>query len=266
MRRTLALAALSASAASAYTPAFLWSEKLDAGVGRAAEHLGEVSAHELARTVASIVDKGGAAAASPLLHTPPTVHPEVQLVFAVAGLETEAVRAHAASLPQIERLVRTSESSVSMPFTAGAPRGGSVFDTATRVASHDAESYLNAHPELFANDVPDVVLIELPSASGHSPADALRAQDKFVGKISGMVSRATGGKYAALVASANAVLGGRRRLEEEMPEPLHATPELWTALAVSLYLIVIFLSGFCCLFSLQTPRKFDDASKATHAS
>ena len=27
-------------------------------------------------------------------------------------------------------------------------------------------------------------------------------------------------------------------------------------------LLTVFISGFCCLFSLQTPRKFDDPSKA----
>lgn len=266
MRSTLAFAALVAPAASTYTPAFIWSERLDAGVGHAAEHLNEVSAHDLAHLVSSIVAESAPDAVSPLLQKAPALRPEVQLVFAVAELETEVVREHAASMSQVERLIRTSESSVTMPFTAGAPLGSSIFDTAIRLASHEAEAYLKAHPEVFANNVPDVIIIELPRATSHSPIDALKSQDKFVGKISGLVSKATGGKYAALMTGASAVFGSRRRLEEEGPAALHITPELWTSLAVSLYLIIIFLSGFCCLFSLQTPRKFDDGSKVTHAS
>merc|ERR1712176_1302496 len=54
-------------------------------------------------------------------------------------------------------------------------------------------AYLKAHPEVFANNVPDVIIIELPRATSHSPIDALKSQDKFVGKISGLVSKAAGG-------------------------------------------------------------------------
>ena len=39
---------------------------------------------------------------------------------------------------------------------------------------------------------------------------------------------------------------------------LHTGPTLLTAQLVSLILFIIFLSGFCCLFSLQTPKKFEE--------
>ena len=57
--------------------------------------------------------------------------------------------------------------------------------------------------------------------------------------------------------------GAHRRLSAKAPVAyLHTTPTLLTAQVVSLLLFIIFLCGFCCLFSLQTPRKFEEPKAA----
>ena len=127
-----------------------------------------------------------------------------------------------------------------------------------------AEEYLEARPEIFTNGATDLLVIDVASASG-SPAASLAAQDALVGRVSRAVSRATNGRYAALVTGGGLKepMGARRRLAAAATgAALRIDRDLLMALLVSLLLIVIFLSGFGCLFSLQTPRKFDEASKA----
>ena len=43
---------------------------------------------------------------------------------------------------------------------------------------------------------------------------------------------------------------------------LYTGPTLLAAQLVMLMLFLIFISGFCCLFSLQTPKRFDDPKNA----
>ena len=94
----------------------------------------------------------------------------------------------------------------------------------------------------------------------------------------------TGSTYALLAAGlvlvyrssgvinfAHGQIGARRLLVGEQLAPaqlllsgsyLYTTPTLLTAYMISLMLFIIFISGFCCLFSLQTPKSFDELKSA----
>jgi len=137
------------------------------------------------------------------------------------------------------------------------------------VAGHQAEEYLTSHPELFDNRVADVVVIDVPAAA-KAGVETLRSQDDLVGRISNLVSQQTKGKYTALLTGAPArdarrLQEGRRLSEGEAREPIKITRDLATAIFVCLLLFTMFMSGFCCLFSLQTPKKYNEEVKA-HAS
>jgi len=173
------------------------------------------------------------------------------------------VRKHGAALPQLQQKMDGAVSSLSVPFTTASH----TFDKAVRVPGHKAEEYLTSHPELFDNRVADVVVIDVPAADKAGP-ESLRAQDMFVGRISNLVSQATKGNYAALLTGASA--SNARRLEEtrrrleagESTTPIAITRDLATAIAVMVLIVTAFMSGFCCLFSLQTPKKFNEEPKA----
>jgi len=262
-RLVLLSSAVAAASAASYTPAFFWSEKLDAGLGRDAQHLKEVSGAAIEHTMAAIANSPAESTIESLLqNAPESAQPEVQLVFMLADLDTDAIRQHGSAFANVQRLMQTSASSLTVPFTsrveADAP---SMFRTATRVAGNKAEDYLAAHPELFSNKAADLIVIEL-SPIQSSMAEALQAQDAFVGRISGIASKASGGNYAALLTGKGThPQAARRQLQEDAKPKLRITKNLLTALLVSFVLIVIFMAGFCCLFSLQTPRKFEDVRK-----
>ena len=263
MQRTLALL-LPAAACAGYAPAFLWSEKIDVGLGHKAQHLHEHGPADLERALAAIQGQPGNSGGA-LVRGKPQASPEVTLVFLVDGLETELVREHGTSLENVNHLVQTSASSATVPFTSRSDRHATIYEKAIRVPGGTAEEYLAARPEIFTNGATDLLVIDVAPASG-SPAASLAAQDALVGRVSRVVSRATNGRYAALVTGGGLKepMGARRRLAAAATGAvaLRIDRDLLMALLVSLLLIVIFLSGFGCLFSLQTPRKFDEASKA----
>ena len=262
--RTLALL-LPAAACAGYAPAFLWSEKIDVGLGHETQHLHEHGPADLERALAAIQGQPGNAGGA-LMQGKPHASPEVTLVFLLDGLHTDAVREHGASLENVQHLVQHSASSATVPFTSRSDQHATVFEKAIRVPGATAEEYLAARPEIFTNGATDLLVIDVTQAAG-SPASSLAAQDALVGRVSRAVSRATNGRYAALVTGGGLKepVGARRRLAaaaSTKAAALRIDRDLLMALLVSLLLIVIFLSGFSCLFSLQTPRKFDDASKA----
>lgn len=262
------LAALSAfsaasAAASDFTPAFFWSQR-EIGLGRNAEHLHTVSAQDLEGAVDAIT-KGKKSA---LLQSGEHPAPEVQLVFLADELHTETIREHGAGLKNLDHLLKTSTSSLSVPFTTRSADVPRMFDGATRVAASEAEKYLTEHATLYHNGVPDVLVVELKAGS----KEALTAVDGLIGRISHVVARGTSGNYAGMLTGLQRIASGDQLMPrgralatakqvETMPY-LHMTPVLLTAYMVGGLLFTIFISGFCCLFSLQTPKKFDEVKTA----
>lgn len=247
------------SAAVEHQPAFFWSPQPIAGLLRsdadARERLTEATSADLERTVGAVLGKRMAEQGSPLFSGRPEAPPEVQLVFLAEGLQTAAVRQHGARLPALTSLLERSASALSVPFTL---QTQPLFEDAARVAGTEAEAYFKAHSDLFTNGAPDVVVVELPAAASASIEEVLASHDALVGRIASAVNAGTQGSYAALL-TASAGAHGVRRLAVAAPVVyLHTSPTLLTAQLVCLALIVIFLSGFCCLFSLQTPKKFEE--------
>jgi len=250
--RLFAMAALagSVSATMEFSPAFFWSPTSQAATTSAIEHLGAVTGVDVERVSSMLMD-GQAAKA-----------PEVRLVFLVEGLGTEVVRQHGSRLPTVDKLLHSSATSLTMPFTTA--HDTQLFSRAVRVAGSDVEEYLKNHASIFTDGVPDTVVVEL-TASGASTAEQLASHDELVARVTRAVDAGTHGNYAALLTAMRgaAARPAHRRLSST-PLPaayLHTTPTLLTAQMVMLILIVIFLSGFCCLFSLQTPKKFNDTAK-----
>jgi hypothetical protein len=235
----------------AFSPAFFWSEKLDIGVGHDAQYLNAATPAHLEQTLTGTLS---ALAAGPIQQTTPTSRtPEINVVFLTPGLTTDEIRNSADGLVNIERLLKASTSSVSVPFTTGM----GVTEPTVQVAADEAIAYLTAHPELFTNNAPDLVTVQMPAVDGE-----LQTTDELVAKITAAVSKASKGSYVATLA-APIVAGARRQLGQAELSPLHIERDLLTALLIGAFLLVVFFSGFCCLFSLQTPRKFDEVGKAT---
>ena len=255
---------LSVSAATDFAPAFFWSPR-EVGLGRNAEHLHEASARDLEGAVAAISGRGKHA----LVQDGEHAAPEVQLVFLANELTTEAVRSHPAQLQNLENIMKTSASSLSVPFTTRSADAARLFDDASRVAASGAEEFFRKHVTFFHDGAPNTVVVELPPpAAGTTAEEALAAHDAIVGRVSHIVARGTSGNYAGLLTGMQKLAKGDlppaprgRRLAtqvqvETLPY-LHMTPTLLTAYMIVFLLMVIFLNGFCCLFSLQTPKKFD---------
>jgi len=232
--RCALLAALSLAAADEFAPAFAWN--LPAKAPKA-DHFGEVSAADVERVIASA--KGA----------------EVHLVFLAKGLETEAVRAAGSALPAVEKLLK-STSSLTLPFTT--THHSRLFDRAPRVQAAEAEPHFERNPALFSNGVPDVVVVQLQDA-------ALAAQDALVARITRAVHEKSRGNYAALLTADTDASAHARRLGRVIYAPayLHTGPTLLTAQVVCLILFIIFMSGFCCLFNLQTPKRFNEDTKSS---
>lgn len=241
------LVATAALAATEYSPAFFWSPKASA-LEPKTQHHAAVSGFDVETTSALLGDASR----------------EVNLVFLAQGLSTETVRQHGGALPSVERLLQKSASALTMPFTTA--HDSELFALAPHVLAAEAEDYFKARPTLFTNGAPDTVVIELPVAAGATVAEQLAAHDAAIERVSRAVDAGTGGNYAALLASTQrgAQRGGahRRLAAQAPPAYLHTTPTLLTAQIIGLLLFVIFLGGFCCLFSLQTPKRFEDTSKA----
>jgi len=197
---------------------------------------------------------------SPLFKGRPAKAPEVTLVFLASGLQTDAVRQHGARLPTLQALMDKSASALAVPFTL--PVGKPLFERAhARVSGAEAEAYFRQHADLCSNGASEVIVVELDAAVAGDEA-LLSAHDTLIGKIALAVDAGTKGNYAAVLTAGT---HGAHRLLASIAdsEPLlHTTPTLLTAQLVMLILMIIFLSGFCCLFSLQTPKKFDEVKAA----
>jgi hypothetical protein len=253
-----------AAAHADYSPAFLWSDKLNLGVGHDAKHLHEMSPADLEHVVAAVQGQSGNTGRPLIQTTPPKDPPEAHLIFLLDDFHTETVREHVSSLPNVHGFLQNSVSSASAPFTIRSEHQPALFQKAPRIPGAKAEAYIASHPELFTNGHPDLLVIEIESAA-ESPAATFAAQDALVGRVSRAVADATGGRYAALVTGDRnriQAMTTRRQLNTAGAVGLPIDRDLLTALLVAIILFTVFISGFCCLFSLQTPRKFDDPTKA----
>ena len=224
-----------ALAAAEHAPAFVWSPKPLSHIKRADAFHGEASAADVERLVDSLA--------------PAT---EVVVAFVAKGMDTAAVRAHAGGLPSVEKRLRAAASSLTLPFTGAADVD---WGSAVRVAGAKAEEYFKggAGAAALTNGAPDVVVCELDAPAG---AQQLRDYDALVDRITAAVDAGSRGNYAALL-TASGAMSPRRLSPKVAVTYLHSTPTLLTAQVVGLMLFIIFISGFCCLFSLQTPKRFD---------
>jgi len=238
---------LAVSAPSSYSPAFFWSPH--SSTSARAEHVATLSGLDVER-VSSVLGRDSASV------------PEVHLVFQAEGLSTEVVRQHGAHLPKLDRLLHQSATSLSMPFTTA--HDATLFSDADRVV--DADAYLKTHSSVFSNGVTDTLVVEVP-ATGGTADEQLDALDSLVDRVTRAVHAGTHGNYVALLSAKRGAVShaAHRRLAATSPPVyLHTSPTLLTAQLVMLILFVIFLSGFCCLFSLQTPKRFEEGKEHAH--
>ena len=270
----LTLAFFVATAAAAqHVPAFFWTPTAFDLEMREHEFLREATSADLEQTVAAVVGESPAPSVkgSALFAGRPAKAPEVQLVFLADGLTTEAVRAHGSKLQALQSLMKKSAASMTAPFTIPTPQKRAFDDAKARIAGADVEEYLRANAQMYSNGAAETVVVELVAADGADAAETLAAHDETIGKVARAVHAGTNGNYAALLTGAHGQIGARRLLVGEQLAPaqlllsgsyLYTTPTLLTAYMISLMLFIIFISGFCCLFSLQTPKSFDELKSA----
>ena len=94
-----------------------------------------------------------------------------------------------------------------------------------------------------------MIVVELEAKVGVTAAEQLALHDAALARITHAVDAGTRGNYVALLTSSPTA--HRRLAVKANTGYLHTSPTLLTAQLVMLILMVIFLSGFCCLFSLQ---------------
>ena len=271
----LLLSALVVSAAAAqHAPAFFWSPTAMDLEMREHEFLREATSADLEQTIAAVVGESPAPSVkgSALFAGRPAKAPEIQLVFLADGLTTEAVRAHGSKLQALQSLMQKSAASMTAPFTIPTPQKRAFDDAKARIAGADVEEYLRVNAQMYANGAAETVVVELVAADGADAAETLAAHDETIGKVARAVHAGTNGNYAALLTGAHGQIGARRQLVGEQLAPAHVllsggsylytTPTLLTAYMISLMLFIIFISGFCCLFSLQTPKSFEELKSA----
>mmetsp|Transcript_87195 Transcript_87195/g.229706 ORF Transcript_87195/g.229706 Transcript_87195/m.229706 type:complete len:89 (+) Transcript_87195:76-342(+) len=63
---------------------------------------------------------------------------------------------------------------------------------------------------------------------------------------------------ACVEAQRPAMLAKERAWEEGTGTPLMVTPNIMTGLLVGVFWLTLFLTGFCCLFQVQTPSFFEE--------
>lgn len=257
------LGAIVGVASVEHQPAFFWSPQPIDGLTRAdaRQHLDEATSSDLERTVAALLGKSVAGReGAPLFAGRPAKAPEVQLVFLAEGLQTAAVKAHDARLSQLQGLLQQSASALSVPFTL--PTQPRLFENAMRVTGEEAEAYLKSNAALYTNGAPDVIVVELQAAATASAEEAFAMHDALIGRIARAVDAGTHGNYAGLLTAYAGARGVRRLAVAKPIVYLHTGPTLLTAQLIGLILMVIFFSGFCCLFNLQTPKKFEENKTA----
>ncbi len=206
--------------------------------------------HHLQAAVAALLDQPGQDGA-PLLPAradDKDAKPELTAVFLVDGLSSHALKASPQLTPNLDALLK--QGGVSAPHTSVADAETPLFPRAQRVPADKGLEWLAANAHVASNGRPDLVVFDVEPM-------LLSAQDELVGRLARAIDASTAGKYAALITAASAPSGTRRRLAPRPTgPPLRITRDLLAGLIVTFILFVVFISGFCCLFSLQTPRTF----------
>lgn len=271
----VAVPALTQVGATAHAPAFFWSPRADLGLGQHMTHSHETSASDLHHAVESLLGRSSSPRPAFLAGGEGGAAPEVQLVFLADGLDTESVRSHGASLVNLERVVQGSAASLTIPFAKPVTWKPLTFERTTQLTAESAESYLSSHTEIFSNGEPDLLVVHLGAAG--AARDTLLAHDAAIARLSKAVDEGTRSNYAALLTGSQLAAVDQqfkatvRRMLADDGETgdavstityLYTGPTLLAAQLVMLMLFLIFISGFCCLFSLQTPKRFDDPKNA----
>jgi len=256
---------LVAGSLASHSPAFFWSGRANMGLA-GGDHFNEIGGADLQQAITAL---SGATSLPPLVSSAPAQAPEVQVVFMYDMLSTEDVRSHGgAAFPKLQKLMAEAPSSLSVPFTTRSASAPLHFAGAKVVPAAYAESYLTEYPQLAKNGKTDIMLVNLPMSVKAGKRDDYIANDDLVGRVTAAVAKATEGNYAVLLTGATGSdvehVTMRRRLQsaDSPTVGLRITPNLMAALMVSFLLIIVFLSGFCCLFSLQTPKKFEEPKQA----
>jgi hypothetical protein len=249
MLSAIALSLGALASAGEYSPAFFWSPTASAEATSGLEHHAAVSGADLEH-ISSLYLKGA------------QTTPELRLVFLAEGLGTEAVRQHAGAMASVEGLLHKSAASLTLPFTTAHEEKKLFARSTARVrGGAEAEQYFKTHAPLFTNGVTDTVVVEL-RAEGATIEEQLAAHDATIDRVTRVVDSATSGHYAAMLTATRGPAAAHRRLGlKPRAAYLHTHPTLLTAQLVMLILFVIFLSGFCCLFQLQTPKRFESGEK-----
>jgi hypothetical protein len=187
-------------------------------------------------------------------------HPEVVLAFTYDKLRSDLMH-QSSEFDVFKSLFARALSSLSVPYVVSdVPRAASGHS----VCCANAASYLR-ESGVLENGLTELITVNVDADNAHD--------NRMVADIASMVDKATDGRYVAVLTANNTVPANmvlefgekegaqnRRRLAyaDTQLRQIPLTPGILTGLLVGGLLLLIFLNGFfCCLFNLQTPKKFE---------
>jgi hypothetical protein len=206
---------------------------------------------------------GTAGAASPLVASS-FEQPEVVLAFTYDKLRADVMQQSAAH-DAFKAAFSKAASSLTVPYVVS---DGHAMPAGHAVCCSSAAAYLH-ESGVLSNGRTELITVNVDGATVEN--------DRTIASLVEMVNEATHGKYVALLTANNTVPTDNLQLDyyamPQQPEPaatrrrltyaetqvqqIPLTPGILTGLLVGGLLIVIFINGFCCLFQLQTPKKFE---------
>lgn len=233
-------------------PAYFWS-------GLPLFERGVVTDYTPSSAIWDTVDHvAGLKSASALARTSDT-KPEVVLAFTYDKLRSDLVQ-RGSEFSGFLAAFDQAASSLAVPYVV---RDGSHATPGQTVCCSRAAEFLR-ESGVLSNGENDVIHVNVDGATEEN--------DLMVAQIVDMVNKATSGRYVALLTANNTVpsdlvlefgqkegASPRRRLAyaETQMRQIPITPGILTGLLVGGLLFIIFINGFCCLFALQTPKKFE---------
>lgn len=201
-------------------------------------------------------------ATMPLMRAPKE-SPEVVLAFAYDQMRSDLV-SRAPEFSRFKSMLAGAPSSLEVPYVLAESSLAAGPATSHRVCCSQAASYLESSG-MLSNGESELVLINVGSPSEEN--------DQRIVDLVQLVDEATAGRYAAVLTANKTVpsdlvlefapkMGGasnRRRLNyaDTQMRQIPLTPDILMGLLVGGLLLIIFINGFCCLFQLQTPKKFE---------
>lgn len=238
-------------------PAYLWS-------GMPLFQRSQMIEYTPASTIWGAVNQltGASTTASPLV-APTFEQPEVVLAFTYDKLRADVMQQSAAH-DAFKAAFSKAASSLTVPYVVS---DGHAMPAGHAVCCNSAADYLRSSGAL-SNGRTELITVNVDGATVEN--------DRAIASLVEMVNEATHGNYVAVLTANNTVptdnlqldyyempqaepAATRRRLSyaETQVRQIPLTPGILTGLLVGGLLIVIFLNGFCCLFQLQTPKKFE---------